>query len=227
MIRISVMLKKSKLTGLFHFQRSPWHRLSAELRDIMWNTFGYPVLDVFSIVEDFELSHIQKYPKSGDTINDVTEINVTPDLTTLESYAKGRYKVKIDLDNSDQALSLGINRWNQYSTPDRTMMTSKVLRTAASDLAESLKLGNHVYIHGKSGISRSASTLATARAMLLIDGALAKGLRPSKQNIDDLIKEQINLINKSRPEVKIHGPQRSNIESVLFDYTANRSLGLP
>lgn len=180
-------------------------------------------LDIYSMVEDFELAFINQYAGKANRIADVTEINVRPNLTTVKDFGKGRYKVEIETDNSEEALALGIYRWNQYSTPDRTMMTSNVLSSAAYDLADSMMAGQHIYIHCKSGISRSASTLATARAMILIDGVRGKKVRPSPAEIDELIDEQIAMINKDRPEVKIHQPQRDNIKTVLYQY-ANRDF---
>ena len=181
-------------------------------------------INIKSIVEGLELDFIEKYSKEVN--QGVVTIPITQGISKSK-LKKGRFKAKVALGTNGSEVTFRINDWSQFSSPDRNMLTSDALIEASTDIGESLRLGIPPYVHCKSGISRSASSLTGGRVKLFIDDRLANGIRPSAKDIKDLISEQIDILAKFRPEVKIRGGQRANLERVFLKYTANQELGRP
>ncbi|MCB9229763.1 MAG: dual specificity protein phosphatase family protein [Deltaproteobacteria bacterium] len=166
-------------------------------------------LDVISVIENFELGRAKR--DMGIDGN----IYVTG-REDIEFLGDGRYRIEID-SSGESIRKMGINKWNQYATPDRTMLNRKVLEKAIGDASDAMKSGKSVYIHCKSGKGRSATVVVGARSSILIDTAKANKIQLTKNQIDQIIEEQISQVKSARSEIGISEAQKTNLKRVLYD----------
>lgn len=171
---------------------------------------GTEKLNVVSVIEDFELKRAQE---------DMAALKRTSsDWVNFQEFSKGRYRLELN------TKTLEVTSWTQYATPDRTMLTSSVLRSAIDDVAQAIKDDKFVYVHCKSGKGRSASVVVGARSAVVIDAAKADARQLSKSEINQILDEQIAQVKSSRDAIGISFAQKTNLQRVLYE-KANLAKG--
>lgn len=162
-------------------------------------------VNIMSIVEDFELTK---------TLERVGVDPKTAVKKNVHTYKNGRFSAQLHNLPSEK---LNITDWFQYSTPDRTMMTSAIVRRAIDDLVTGMRQGKTIYIHCKSGKGRSASIVVGARAHIDLQNTLFKdsSKKISNNDIKEAIDKQIEEVKAKRKEVGISHAQRVNLHNVL------------
>lgn len=171
--------------------------------------------EVISMMENFEFHYIkqQKFSfQEGDLA-----------VKRTIAFKKGRFHNALNVD-TPTVKNLGVYKWDQFSTPDRTMLTSKVLDDASESLTKAMKNGRFVYVHCKSGKGRSATVVATARVKVQIDEAKASGKILTKSAIDSMISEQTKAISSVRSLVGISTFQKTNMQRVLYERAFSQTV---
>lgn len=170
---------------------------------------------IISVVQDFEREVLQNDAKltlrSGDKI----------------AYTRGRSKKSFKVQDE----TYGFKTLNQYSTPDRTMMSESVTRGAIDDVLRSLEKESPdiLYVHCKSGKGRSASIVVGARVAQIIEWAARQEppIRLTTKEIDILLDEQIAQVKAARPQIGISPAQRNNLRRVLHRWIPEEQVQLP
>ncbi len=160
---------------------------------------------IISIVQDFE----------RDMLETKTDLKLSKEGPKSTPYERGRSKKEFPVEDN----TYGVRTLNQYSTPDRTMMTEGLVQAAIKDVLASTSEGDKiVYVHCKSGKGRSASIVVGSRVAAIIEWAKENKRTLSTQDIDTLLKEQIDQVTEARNEIGISPTQINNLKLVLYNW---------
>jgi hypothetical protein len=173
--------------------------------------FSEDKFDIVSVIENFEKEFAVK--KINESLPAAGKLTPQASATKID-YEEGRFRM--DLDFGAGAGSLGVRKWTQFSSPDRTMMTPQVLKGAMDEVITAMRGGQGIFVHCKSGKGRSATVVVGARVAVLIDAAKARGIEVDKSLIEELIEEQTAQVKLQRKEMDVSSFQKFNLREVLY-----------
>ncbi len=149
-------------------------------------------LSIISLVEPFELSDVLK----GASVDNKRLL------------PEGRFfgevsQVPILANVGDPSLE-----WYECSTRDRQMLTPEVLSLAVDGIQSAIDRGRQAYVHCKSGKSRSATAVITARTDYIVTALNAQKIELKPASLKMLFNSQYKQVSKARRVVWLNPCQR-------------------